>query len=149
MSDTRRLIEELTVDRINEIIQATGSHIARAIELVGYGREADLPFPRRLTELAYLKGIAICDDEKFRTLLVAVYSTLDDVMLPDDEYSIMVEHHALLHMAKALRASGTSDSELVNRLTHPRFKRGVEILHRLTQAMHDRMAQADQILKRG
>jgi hypothetical protein len=63
IDDSRRLLEELTVDRINEIIRATGGHIARVTELVGYGREADLPFSRRLTELAYLTGILICDEK--------------------------------------------------------------------------------------
>jgi len=102
MSDTRRLIEELTVDRINEITRTTADHIARVKELVGYGREGDLPFPRRLTELAYLKGIVICDDEQHRDLMIGVYCMLDDVMLPDDEYSIMVEHTAFLRKGKEL-----------------------------------------------
>jgi len=146
--DTRRLVEELTVDRINEIIQATGGHIARVTELVGYGREADLPFPRRLTELAYLKGIVICDDEQFRALLIAVYSTLDDVLLPDDDYSVMVEYRALLNTVKELRETGTNATDLVTRLTHPRFTRAVEIQKGLTQAMHSRRAQVDRLLKR-
>ena len=147
IEDTRRLLEELTVDRINEIIRATGGHITRVTELVGYGREADLPFSRRLTELTYLTGILICDEKDSRTLLISVYSTLDDVMLSDDEYAVMVEHRALLRMVQELRDRGTSDTELVDRMGHPRFRRSVEILHRLTQAMHDRRAHVDQLLK--
>jgi hypothetical protein len=146
--DTRRLVEELTVDRINEIVQTTGGHIARVIELVGYGREADLPFPRRLTELAYLKGIVICDDEQFRNLLIAVYSTLDDVLLPDDDYSVMVEYRALLKTVKELREAGNSATDLATRFTHPRVARAVEIQKAMTQAMHARMAQVNQLLKR-
>src|SRR3990172_641586 len=77
------LLEELTVERINHITSTTAGHFARVKELVGYGREADLPFPRQLIELAYLKGIAICDDEKHRGLMISVYSMLDDIMLSD------------------------------------------------------------------
>jgi hypothetical protein len=147
IDDTRRLLEELTVDRINEIIRATGGHIARVTELVGYGREADLPFSRRLTELAYLTGILICDEKDSRTLLISVYSKLDDVMLSDSDYAVMVEHRALLKMMQELRDRGTSDRELVDRVAHPRFQQSVEILHCLTQAMHDRRAHVDQLLK--
>jgi hypothetical protein len=145
--DTSRLLDELTLDRINEITRTTAGHIARVKELVGYGREGDLPFPRRLTELAYLKGIAICGDEQHRNLMIGVYCMLDDVMLPDDEYSVMVEHSALLRESKELSETVTV-MELAARLNHPRSRRGVEILSRLTEAAHGRMAQVDKLLKR-
>jgi hypothetical protein len=72
---------------------------------------------------------------------------LDDVMLSDSDYAVMVEHCALLKMVQELRDRGTSDRELVDRLAHPRFQLSVEILHRLTQAMLDRRAHVDQLLK--
>jgi hypothetical protein len=38
--------------------------------------------------------------------------------------------------------------ELATRIAHPRSRRGIEILGRLTQAMHDRREQVDRLLKR-
>jgi len=50
--------------------------------------------------------------------------------------------------AHVLREAGASDTDLVTRLTHPRFARAVEIQKGLTQAMHERMAKVDQLLQR-
>jgi hypothetical protein len=79
--------------------------------------------------------------------MIGVYCMLDDVMLPDDEYSIMVEHSALLRKGKELSETLTA-MELANRIAHPRSRLGVEILGRLTEAMRHRRAQVDQLLKR-
>jgi hypothetical protein len=91
-------------------------------------------------------GIAICGDEQHRDLMVRVYCMLDDLMLPDDEYSIMVEHSALL--SKSNHLSALTAMELATRIAHPRSRRAVELLGRLTQSMHDRREQVDQLLKR-
>jgi hypothetical protein len=73
---------------------------------------------------------------------------LDDILLPDDDYSVMVEHTALMAKSKNLLAGGMSEKDLATRLAQPRSRRALEILQRLTQAMHERKARVDQLLKR-
>jgi hypothetical protein len=89
----RKVNEALTPEAVDAITSKMGGYVA---DRKGQpGPEADLPFPRPVIELAFLKAMRDCSDPKKLEALKVIYFTLDSYMLTDqvrllDEISCFV-----------------------------------------------------------
>ena len=64
-------------------------HVARTLQ-GGPGRAADLPFPRALIELAFMKALREWPEGDRLESLKASYTSIDDRMLDDADYRVLV-----------------------------------------------------------
>jgi len=137
----RKLNDALTPDAVQDIVSRMGGYIAD--REASPGREADLPFPKVVIELAYIKAMRDCTDPRYLDLLKAVYITLDDYMLSNEECAILTKFRDVLQ-----QAIPPDTDTLMERFNDVDMQRTQEINARLSEAMHRRSATIAKILKK-
>jgi hypothetical protein len=144
----RKLNETLTPEAVDAITTEMGGYIAA--RKARPGREVDLPFPRPVIELAFLKAIRDCDDPKKLQLLKAVYVTLDDYMLSDEDCAALTTLRELSEGAIPGRFDPTDQNTtkaLLDQWASPEIRRAQEINARLTEGMKRRLATAQRVTR--
>lgn len=136
---SRKFNDALTPDVVQDIVSKMGGYIAD--RQAKPGREADLPFPKVVIEVAYIKAIRDCTDPKYLGLLKSVYITLDDFMLSDEECAILTKFRDLL------RQGTPSDADtLIEELNDIDMQKVKEINARLSEAMRRRSTTIEMII---
>jgi hypothetical protein len=142
--DVRDLDEKLTPDIVNHIITKMGQYVADRQGRHGPG--SDLPFPRALIELAYMKALRDTPEGPELEALKTFYSILDDYMLSDADADVMKRWHGFVlsdHPANPLRYN---DTALVRAVLDAGCQRAGEISTELLRKSSER-AQTSKILR--
>ena len=145
----RKVNEALTPEAVDAITSKMGGYVA---DRKGQpGPEADLPFPRPVIELAFLKAMRDCSDPKKLEALKVIYFTLDSYMLTDEEYVSVTRFRDLLAQAVPGRldpGDTKSMKALLDEWTSPEIRTAQEINKRLTTAMDQRLEMAIKVIKK-
>lgn len=143
----RKLNEALT-PAVDDIVSKMGSYIAD--RHARPGREADLPFPKTIIEMAFLTVIRDCHDPARCDVLKSVYITLDDYMLTDEDCAIVNAYRDFLQHGGASidRDSPDSFRTFAEKLQSPQMQKAVEIEDRLTDAMRRRSESINKFLRK-
>jgi len=132
----------LTPELVEHIISAVGSHVANSLQ--GCGRERDLPFPKGLITLAYLKAIRDWPEGARLDAVCSIYVTLDDYTLADEEYDV------LCRWLRFLRESGQTSveqtgQEIAQKAKEAGIRQAVEIQEALRSKCYKRCESMDMV----
>lgn len=139
----RKLNTMLDEAAVDAIVSAIGGYIAH--RPMRYSTETDLPYPRIAIEMAFVKGISQCppDDPRLGALR-SVYITLDDFFLTPNEASVMNRYHAFFSAKDHAERSAADLAAAYNKLG---ASEALEIMRRLTEKMHRRSEELDQMIR--
>jgi hypothetical protein len=143
----RRLHAKLTPAYVEEIIGRVGAHVAD--RKARYLPVSQLPFPRAVVEVAFLKALQEWPDGPRLETLRAFYLGLDDCMLPDAEAAVLNQFNDLVKLGAELLQRPPDPNDPVDRtLVDMVASQESHFAIGLMTTMHERLLERAETLNR-